>query len=149
MLFWTFDFERKKDSRIFFWATGVPKKIKNFQKILKKHHTGELHKKGTILHQAPQITLFFDSPCMSCNLSCYMSCNLSCCMSYNFSWYMSYNLSGIPKMNMFGLVGPGTGYTTTRISYGKDQSWKLQVQFQAEVQKIKVENQKSRKKKRN
>jgi len=29
-----------------------------------KHHTGELHKKGTILHQAPQITLFFDSPCI-------------------------------------------------------------------------------------
>ena len=53
----------KKDSRIFFWAIGVPKKITNFQKILKKHHTGELHKKGTILHQAPQITLFFDSPC--------------------------------------------------------------------------------------
>ena len=34
------------------------------QKILKKHHAGELHKKGTILHQAPQITLFFDSPCL-------------------------------------------------------------------------------------
>ena len=52
----------KKDSRIFFWAIGVPKKITNFQKILKKHHTGELHKKGTILHQAPQITLFLTHP---------------------------------------------------------------------------------------
>jgi len=33
------------------------------KKILKKCHTGELHKKGTILHQAPQITLFFYSLC--------------------------------------------------------------------------------------
>jgi len=48
----------KKDSGFFFWTIGVPKKFTNFQKILKKHHTGELHKKGTILHQAPQITLF-------------------------------------------------------------------------------------------
>jgi len=36
---------------------------KKFQKIFKRHHTEELHKKGTILHQAPQITLFFYSPC--------------------------------------------------------------------------------------
>ena len=41
------------------WST---KKVINFQKILKKHHTGQLRKKGTILHQAPQITLFFYSP---------------------------------------------------------------------------------------
>ena len=33
---------------IFFWTSEVPKKI--FQKLLKKHHTVELHQKGTILH---------------------------------------------------------------------------------------------------
>jgi len=58
LLFWTFDFERKKGSRIF-----LPKKITNFQKISFKHHTEELHKKDTILHHAPQIT-FFDSLCI-------------------------------------------------------------------------------------
>ena len=36
---------REKKIRGFFWAIGVPKKITNFQKILKKHHTGELHRK--------------------------------------------------------------------------------------------------------
>ena len=47
----------------FFWAIGIPnKKIKSFQKILKKHHTGELHKKGTILHQTPLITFFLTHP---------------------------------------------------------------------------------------
>jgi len=35
----------KKNSLIFFWAIGIPKKITNFQKILKRHHTGDLHKK--------------------------------------------------------------------------------------------------------
>ena len=50
---------REKGSRIFFLGhLSTKKTIKNFQKILKIHHTGELHKKGTILHQAPQITLF-------------------------------------------------------------------------------------------
>ena len=44
MLFWTFDFERKKGSRIFFWVFGLPKKIQIF-KTYKKHHAGELHKK--------------------------------------------------------------------------------------------------------
>ena len=44
MFFLTFDFKRKKGSRIF-WAIGVPKKIQIFKKILKKRHTGELHKK--------------------------------------------------------------------------------------------------------
>ena len=58
MLFWTFDFERKKGSRIFLghWSS---KKNTNFQKILEKYHSGELLKQGTILHQSPQITLFF------------------------------------------------------------------------------------------
>ena len=42
----------------FVWAIGVPKKNANFQKKNKKHHSGELHKKDTILHQAQQITLF-------------------------------------------------------------------------------------------
>ena len=53
----------KKDARIFFWAIGVPKKLQIFKNIGKTLYTiVELHKKGTILHQAPQITLFFDSP---------------------------------------------------------------------------------------
>ena len=52
-------FWEKKDSRIFFWAIGVPNFFTNFQKIWKKHHTVELHKKGTILLQAPLMTLFF------------------------------------------------------------------------------------------
>ena len=51
----------EKNLRIFFFAIGVPKK---FLKILKKYHTGELHKKYTILQQTPLITLFFDSPCI-------------------------------------------------------------------------------------
>jgi len=34
--FLNFWFERKIGSRIFFWPIGVPKKITNFQKILKK-----------------------------------------------------------------------------------------------------------------
>ena len=42
--------EKKKGSRIFF---SIRVQKKKFQKILKKHHTKELHKKGTILHQAP------------------------------------------------------------------------------------------------
>ena len=29
---------------------------------MKKHHTGELHKKGTILHQTPLITFFLTHP---------------------------------------------------------------------------------------
>jgi len=52
---------KEKKVRGFFLAIGVPKNVINFLKILKKHHTGDLHKKGTIFHQAPQIALFFDS----------------------------------------------------------------------------------------
>jgi len=37
---------REKKVRGFFSAIGVPKKITNFQKILKKHFTEQLHKKG-------------------------------------------------------------------------------------------------------
>ena len=62
MLFWTFDFERKKDSQIFLWAIGVPKKLKIFKKHWKNTIQESCTKKDTILHQAPQITLFFDSP---------------------------------------------------------------------------------------
>ena len=51
----------KKKVRGFFWGHWSIKK--KCQKILKKHHTGELHKKGTILLQASHITLLFDSPC--------------------------------------------------------------------------------------
>ena len=54
--------------------------ITNFQKILKRHHTGKLHKKGTILHQAPQITLFFDSPCM---LSIILATSRPTCVQLN------------------------------------------------------------------
>ena len=43
---------------------NMSKKITNFQKKNKKYPTGELHKKEPLFHQAPQIALFFDSPCM-------------------------------------------------------------------------------------
>ena len=43
------------------WTIGVPKKITNFQKILKKHHSGEFHKKRyNFAPGATIITLFFD-----------------------------------------------------------------------------------------
>ena len=45
-----------------FFGFFVGHKVKSFQKILKKHHTGELHKKGTILHQVPLITFFLTHP---------------------------------------------------------------------------------------
>jgi len=55
----------KKVRGYFFWAIGVPIKVTNFQKILKKHHTGQFHKKDTILHQACKSHFFyFDLPCM-------------------------------------------------------------------------------------
>ena len=47
---------------ISFWGIGVPNKITNFQKILKNPYSGEFHKEGSILHQAPQITLFLTHP---------------------------------------------------------------------------------------
>ena len=53
--FWVWE---KKGSRIFFLSNWNTKKIKKFQKILKNTIQGELHKKGTIFHHAPQITLF-------------------------------------------------------------------------------------------
>ena len=51
--------------KIFFKIQGESKKSAIGKKltIVKKHHTGEFHKKDTILHQVPLITLFFDSPC--------------------------------------------------------------------------------------
>ena len=51
-------FWEKKVSRIFLVSMEY-RKSKSFQKVLKKCHTGELHKKGTILHHT-----FFYSPCM-------------------------------------------------------------------------------------
>ena len=51
----------KKGSRVFFRPLEYQKNEK-FQRILQKHHAGDLHKKCTILHQAPQITLFFTHP---------------------------------------------------------------------------------------
>jgi len=53
---------REKKIRGFFGPLEYQNKIKKFQKIWKKRHLGELLKKGTILHQAPQITLFFTHP---------------------------------------------------------------------------------------
>ena len=38
---------------IFFGPLKYQKKITNFQKILKKHHTGELHKKRFDFAQGP------------------------------------------------------------------------------------------------
>ena len=40
---------------------GPLKYQKKLQILKKKNHTGELHKKDTILYQSPQITLCFDS----------------------------------------------------------------------------------------
>ena len=54
---------REKEVHGFFGTIGVPKKIPNFRKVLKKHHTGELHKKGTILGAANHT--FFDSLCIN------------------------------------------------------------------------------------
>ena len=47
-----------------FFYHYIPELKKKFQKILKKYHTGESHKKGTILYQTPPplITLLFYSP---------------------------------------------------------------------------------------
>ena len=39
----------------------VIRKLQIFKNI-EKHNTRELHKKGTIFHQAPQITLFLTHP---------------------------------------------------------------------------------------
>ena len=64
VVFETTFFKKKKSESFRRRRFRNTKKIKGFQKILNKHHTGELHKKGTILHQAPLITLFFDSPCI-------------------------------------------------------------------------------------
>ena len=53
----------KKDSRIFLgdWST---KKNYKFSKIIEKTpYRTVAQKKGTNLHQAPHITLFFNSPC--------------------------------------------------------------------------------------
>jgi len=58
MNFW---FWGKKGSRIFLGAIQVPKKVTNFQKLLKKQHTGELHKKIQFALGAA-ITRFFTHP---------------------------------------------------------------------------------------
>ena len=59
--FLNFWFWEKKRFADFFLAIGVAKKIKTS----KKHHTEELHKKGTILHPAPLITPYFTHPVLS------------------------------------------------------------------------------------
>ena len=41
---------------------NMSKKITNFQKKFKRYPTGELHKKETLFHQAPQIALFLTHP---------------------------------------------------------------------------------------
>ena len=48
----------------------TPKNYK-FKKNIKKHYTGELHKKGTILHQAPQITLWGKQNCQTLVSNCF------------------------------------------------------------------------------
>ena len=62
--FLNFWFWEKKGSRIFFWAKTNYK----FSKNIEKHHARELHKKGTILDQTPQITLFGTHPVHFVNL---------------------------------------------------------------------------------
>ena len=62
MLFRTFDFGRKKGWGFFIGPLQYQTKIKNFQKIMKKHHTEQLHKKVALLHQAPLISLFLTHP---------------------------------------------------------------------------------------
>ena len=42
------------------WAIEVPTKIYKFSKNIEKTPYRRVAQKGTILHQAPQITLFFD-----------------------------------------------------------------------------------------
>jgi len=54
LLFWTFDFERKKGSRIF-----LPKKLQIFKKYRLNTIQKSCTKKDTILHHAPQITFFY------------------------------------------------------------------------------------------
>ena len=68
--FLNFWFWEKKGSQIFFnhWNT---KKRKKEKKYWKKHYTGELHKKGTILHQAPQITLWGKQNCQTLVSNCF------------------------------------------------------------------------------
>ena len=64
LFLWTFDFERKKrfaDFLLGHWSTKINWQI--FKKYWKNTIQESCTKKGTILHQAPQITLFFDSPC--------------------------------------------------------------------------------------
>ena len=63
MLFWTFDFERKKVRRFFGYRSS--KKNQNFQKILKK----TLYKRVTLKRYnfasgAANPTFFFNSPCI-------------------------------------------------------------------------------------
>ena len=48
--------------KIFFEPLEYQKKMQIFKKKMKKHHSGELHRKDTILNQAQQITLFFTLP---------------------------------------------------------------------------------------
>jgi len=52
---------REKKVCGFFLGHRSSKKIKTS----KKHHTEELHKKGTILHPAPLITPYFTHPVLS------------------------------------------------------------------------------------
>jgi len=49
-------------SQIFFWPTGVPKKLKFSKNIEKSPYRRVAQKKVKIFNQAPLNTLFFDSP---------------------------------------------------------------------------------------
>ena len=87
-LFWTFILERKICSRIIFWAIGVSKKLQIFKNIEKTPYR-RVAQKRTILHQAPQVTLFFDSPCIYINIYAvhytYIIICLFVCISYHSS----------------------------------------------------------------
>ena len=50
---------REKKIRGFSFESLEYQKNYKFSKNIEKPHTGELHKEGTILHQAPQITDVF------------------------------------------------------------------------------------------
>ena len=61
-------FEKSRRPNIWVVSTKISY---TFSKNIEEHHTyihEELHKKGTTLHPAPQITLFFDSPCINGHL---------------------------------------------------------------------------------
>ena len=64
--------EKKKFANFFLRSIEISKKIKIFEKYWKNTIQESCTKKGSILHQAPQITLFFDSLCL-CIHFCFLN----------------------------------------------------------------------------